>query len=100
MTKAKIHARIRNVAQTFDGDTQKIRGQLVLDLKTLAEMAHDQATKIKERGRPTKEHRKWAKLAADITRVIGWMTKDFDTFKIKEELQHLQEVAARLEAER
>ena len=40
-----LSRKIRKIAKKFDGDTQKIRGDLILDLKVLAELAHDQATK-------------------------------------------------------
>lgn len=90
--------RIKKIIKRFDGDTQKIRGELILDLKVLAELAHDQATKIKERGRPTKQHRAWARLAAYISQTINSIAKEYDVVKIKaklEELKRLVEVELR-----
>jgi hypothetical protein len=89
--------RIKKIIKRFDGDTQKIRGELILDLKVLAELAHDQATKIKERGRPTKEHRNWARLAAYISQTINSIAKEYDLMKIKKKLEEIKRMVEKLE---
>lgn len=60
-----VAPKIKKIIKRFDGDTQKIRGDLILDLKLLAELAHDQATKTKKGGRPTKEHAKLGALLVE-----------------------------------
>ena len=90
LLKTAFFQKIRRTAKKFDINTQEIRADLILDLKVLAEMAYEQATKIKERGRPTKEHRKWAQLSAYISRSINIITKEYDTGKIKEKLEELE----------
>ncbi|KPV61974.1 MAG: hypothetical protein AOA66_1480 [Candidatus Bathyarchaeota archaeon BA2] len=37
-----MQRRITKIAKKFDDDTQRIRGQLILDLKALAEIAYEQ----------------------------------------------------------
>jgi hypothetical protein len=90
LLKTVLFQKIRRTAKKFDFNTQEIRTGLILDLKVLAEMAHDQATKIKERGRPTKEHQKWAHLAAYISRSISIIGREYDAVKIKEKLDELE----------
>ena len=95
-----LKKRIAKVAEKFDGNTQRVRGQLILDLKALAELAHDQATKTKERGKPTKKHQKWAQLATCISRAIGFVAKEYDAAKIREQLDELTRMAAELERQK
>ena len=95
-----LKARIVKIADKFDGNTQKIRGQMILDLKTIAEMAYDQATKIKKGSRPTKEQQKWARLAAYISNAINRIAREFDDKKILEELERLKKMARDLESEK
>ena len=90
MLKTIFFRKVRRTAKKFDVNTQEIRAGLILDLKALAEMAHDQATKIKERGRPTKEQRKWAHLSGYISRSISIIGREYDTGKIKEKLEELE----------
>jgi hypothetical protein len=90
MLKTVFFQKIRRTAKKFDVNTQEIRAGLILDLKVLAEMAHDQATKIKERGRPTKEHRKWAHLSGYISRSISIIGREYDSVKINEKLKELE----------
>jgi hypothetical protein len=95
-----VAPRIKKIIKRFDGDTQKIRGELILDLKTLAELAHDQATEIKERGRPTKQHRAWARLAAYISQTINSIAKEYDLMRIKEKLEEIKRMVEELERNR
>jgi len=92
-----LSRKIRKITKKFDGDTQRIRGDLILDLKFLAELAHDQATKIKKGGRPTKEHRNWARLAAYISQTINSIAKEYDLMKIKEKLEEIKRMVEKLE---
>jgi hypothetical protein len=88
--KTVFFQKIRRTAKKFDVNTQEIRAGLILDLKALAEMAHDQATKTTQGSKRTKQHQKWAQLAAYISRSINTITKEYDTGKIKEKLEELE----------
>ncbi|TET28465.1 MAG: hypothetical protein E3J73_00875 [Candidatus Bathyarchaeum sp.] len=92
LLKTTFFQKIRRTTKKFNFSTQEIRAELILDLKVLAEMAHEQATKIKERGRPTKQQQKWAHLAAYISRSINIIAKEYDTGKIKEKLEELRKL--------
>jgi len=73
-------------------NTQELRADLILDLKVLAEMAHEQATKTTQGSKRTKQHQKWAHLAAYISRSINMIAKEYDTGKIKEKLEELRKL--------
>jgi len=92
MLKTAFFRKIQRTAKKFDVNTQEIRAELILDLKVLAEMAHNQATKVKERGRPTKQQQKWAQLAAYISKTINIIAKEYDTGKIKDKLEELRKL--------
>jgi len=98
--QSTLKKRIAKIAEKFDGGTQKIRGQLILDLKVIAEMAYGQATKIKKGSRPTKEQQKWAQLAAYISNAINRIAREYDDKKILEELEELKKMAVDIEREK
>jgi hypothetical protein len=90
LLKNSFFQKIRCTANKLDVNTQSLRADLILDLKVLAEMAHEQATKTKRGKKPTREQQKWAKLAAYISRSINIIAKEYDTGKIKEKLEELE----------
>ena len=90
MLKNSFFRKIRRTAKKFTLNTQELRADLILDLKVLAEIAHNQATKTKRGRKPTKQQQKWAKLAAYISRSINIIAKEYDTGKIKEKLEELE----------
>ena len=90
LLKTAFFQKIQRTTKKFNFDTQEIRADLILDLKVLAEMAHEQATKTKQGRKPTKEQQKWAHLAAYISRSINIIAKEYDTGKIKEKLEELE----------
>jgi hypothetical protein len=92
LLKNRFFQKIRRTAKKFNLNTQELRADLILDLKVLAEMAHEQATKTHERRKPTKEQQKWAKLATYISRSINTIAKEYDTGKIKEKLDELRKL--------
>lgn len=92
-----MKARIAKIATKFDGDTQKIRGELILDLKALAEQALDNAA---HKGATPKNKQKWAQLAAYISNTINRIAKEYDDKKILEELEELNKMAMDLEDEK
>jgi hypothetical protein len=90
LLKTAFFQKIRRTTKKLDLNTQELRADLILDLKVLAEMAHEQATKTKRGKKPSKEQQKWAKLAAYISRSINIIAKEYDTGKIKEKLEELE----------
>jgi len=90
LLKNSFFRKIRRTAKKFTLNTQELRADLILDLKVLAEMAHNQATKTKRGKKPTKEQQKWAKLAAYISRSINIIGREYDSGKIKEKLEELE----------
>jgi hypothetical protein len=57
--KRVIQRRIANLSEKFDGDTQKIRAQLIMELKGLQETAVDQVQSV--RGNKTAEQQNWVR---------------------------------------
>jgi hypothetical protein len=93
--KRSLQKRISNLADKFDGDTQRIRAQLILELKTLQETAIEQVQSAT--WRKTQEHQNWAKLAAYISQVINSISKTYDVTQIKNELDQLRKTIGELE---
>jgi hypothetical protein len=90
LLKNSFFQKIRRTTKKLDVNTQTLRADLILDLKVLAEMAQEQATKSKQGRKPTKEQQKWAQLAAYISRSINIIAKEYDTGKIREKLEELE----------
>jgi hypothetical protein len=93
--KRTLQKRISNLAEKFDGDTQRIRAQLILELKSLQETAIEQVQSAT--WRKTKEHQNWARLAAYISQVINSISKTYDVTQIKTELEQLRKTIGELE---
>jgi hypothetical protein len=89
LLKTVFFQKIQRTTKKFNLNTQELRADLILDLKVLAEMAHEQATKTTQGSKRTKQHQKWAHLAAYISRSINMIAKEYDTGKIKEKLEEL-----------
>jgi hypothetical protein len=83
-----LEKRIANLTEKFDGDTQRVRAQLILDLQNLFEMTVKQVQST--RGRKTRAHQQWARLAAYISQVINSISKTYDVTQIKIELEKLR----------
>jgi hypothetical protein len=92
LLKNRFFQKIQRTTKKLSLNTQELRADLILDLKVLAEMAHEQATKTIERRKPTEEQQKWAKLAAYISRSINIIAKEYDTGKIEEKLEELRKL--------
>jgi hypothetical protein len=84
-----LQRRIANITEKFDGDTQRIRSQLILDLQTLSDIANQ---KVNETTNPKqwKERLEWIKMAAYISQVINSISKTYDLIQIKLELDRLR----------
>jgi hypothetical protein len=87
-----MQRRISNLTEKFDGDTQKIRSQLIFELRSLLEIATEQARGTN--GKQTAERQNWVRLAAYISQVINGITKTYDVTQIKDELEELRETIA------
>jgi hypothetical protein len=90
-----LEKRIANLTEKFDGDTQRIRAQLILELKSLQEMAIEQVQSAA--WRKTSEHQNWARLATYISQVINSISKTYDLTQIKTELEQLRKTIGELE---
>ena len=90
-----LQKRISNLTEKFDGDTQRIRAQLIMELKGMQETAVDQVQSTT--GKKTKEHQNWAKLATYISQVINSISKTYDITHIKTELEQLRKTIGELE---
>jgi hypothetical protein len=86
--KRLIQRRISNLAEKFDGDTQRIRSQLIFELRSLLEVAAEQS--LGTGGQKTADRQNWVRLAAYISQVINGITKTYDVTQIKAELEELR----------
>jgi hypothetical protein len=87
-----MQRRISNLTEKFDGDTQRIRSQLIHELRSLLEIATEQARNTN--GKQTAERQNWVRLAAYISQVINGITKTYDVTQIKDELEELRKTIA------
>lgn len=78
----------------FDGDTQKLRGWLILDLKAMNEECQQKA---KDRRLKPKQRQKWTQLMAQISRVLAHVMKEFDAYKLSDLNKEVDSIAKMLE---
>jgi hypothetical protein len=90
-----LEKRIINLTEKFDGDTQRVRAQLILDLRSLLEIATEQA--LATGGKKPAERQNWVRLAAYISQVINSISKTYDITQIKNELEQLRKTIGELE---
>ena len=90
-----LQRRISNLTEKFDGDTQRIRAQLIMELKGLQETAVDQVQSA--RGNKTIEQQNWVRLAAYLSQVINSIGKTYDITQIKDELEELRKTIGELD---
>lgn len=88
-TLKTVQRRIARIANEFNLNTQKIRFELILELKAIEEMAQQKAIDTHPSCVETKQN--WARLAAYISQVINGISKTFDETKIETELAELEE---------
>jgi hypothetical protein len=93
--KRFLQKRITNLTQKFDGDTQVIRSQLILELQSLLEIATEQARSAG--GQKSVERQNWVRLAAYISQVINGISKTYDVTEIKNELEQLRRTVEELD---
>jgi hypothetical protein len=90
-----LQRRISNLTDKFDGDTQHIRAQLIMELKALQETAVDQVQSA--RGNKTIEQQNWVRLAAYLSQVINSIGKTYDIAQIKAELEELRKTVGEMD---
>ncbi len=83
-----LQRRISNLSEKFDVDTQRLRAQLIMELKVLQETAVQQTQSVP--GRKTRDQQNWVRLATYISQVINSITKTYDVTQIKDELEELR----------
>ncbi|MGQ9507682.1 MAG: hypothetical protein ACUVTB_07525 [Candidatus Bathycorpusculaceae bacterium] len=89
-TAKALQARIARIADKLKLDTQKIRFELILELKALAEMAQQKAIDTHPASVETKQN--WARIAAYISQVINSISKTYDEATALEELERLEKM--------
>ncbi len=96
-TAETLQARIARIADKVKLDTQRIRFELILELKALAEMAQQKAIDTHALSVETKQN--WARIAAYISQVINSISKTYDEARVMEELEKLKKMAEELSKE-
>jgi hypothetical protein len=83
-----IQKRLTAIADKYSMDLQNLRGELILQLKALAEMAAQKAIDT----HPAKAELKqgWMRLAAYISQVINGLCKTYEEVKTDEDLKELE----------
>jgi len=85
-----LQARIASISDKVKLDTQRIRFELILELKALAEMAQQKAIDTHALSVETKQN--WARIAAYISQVINSISKTYDEAMVMEELEKLKKM--------
>ncbi|MBS7615222.1 hypothetical protein KEJ18_05780 [Candidatus Bathyarchaeota archaeon] len=97
LSAKSLQARIARIADKTKLDTQRIRFELILELKALAEMAQQKAIDTHALSVETKQN--WARIAAYISQVINSISKTYDEAMIMQELEKLKKTAEELSKE-
>ena len=94
MEKRRVFLRfqIRKLRAKFDGETQAVRGALIAELEVLYRKA------LKKVSKAQKEKNKihWSRVAAYIAKTINLIAREYDSNKILERLQALEEKVSEL----
>jgi len=91
-TAKALQNRVARIADKVKLDTQRIRFELILELKALAEMAQQKAIDTHPLSVETKQN--WARIAAYISQVINSISKTYDEAEALEELEKLEKMIA------
>lgn len=89
-TAKALQTRIARIADKVKLDTQRIRFELILELKALAEMAQQKAIDTHPLSVETKQN--WARIAAYVSQVINSITKTYDEAEIVAKLEELEQM--------
>lgn len=87
--------RIAKVKDRVDLDTQKIRFELILQLKVLAELAQQNAIDTHHACVDTKQN--WVRTAAYTSQVINSISKTFDEVQVDGDLAKLEKMVEEME---
>jgi len=85
-----LQARIASISDKVKLDTQRIKFELILELKALEEMAQQKAIDTNALSVETKQN--WARIAAYISQVINSISKTYDEAMVMEELEKLKKM--------
>ena len=87
-----LGSKIRKLRTKFDGKTQAVRGALIADLEGLhlwalerIKTVHDEKLKVK-----------WSQVVAYIAKTVNIISREYDSNKILERLQALEEKVGEL----
>jgi hypothetical protein len=81
-----VQRRIARISARHDLNTQRVRFELIFELKALAEMAQEKAIDTVQ----PDAKRDWMRAAAYISQVINSISKTYDEASIDTELKQLQ----------
>ena len=81
-----VQRRIARISERHDLNTQRVRFELIFELKALAEMAQEKAIDTVS----PDSKRDWMRAAAYISQVINSISKTYDEASIDTELKQLQ----------
>ena len=94
-TFGRIQRRLCYAADKYNVDMQKIRFELILELKALAEQAQQKAIDTHPAKVETKQN--WSRLAAYISQVINGIGKNYDETKTDTDLKTLENLIKELD---
>jgi hypothetical protein len=97
-TFMRMQRRLCYAADKYNVDMKKIRFELILELKALAEQAQQKAIDTHPAKVETKQN--WSRLAAYISQVINGIGKTYDEAKIEAELQELENLVKEVKQKR
>jgi hypothetical protein len=97
-TFMRMQRRLCSIAEKYNVDMKKIRFELILELKALAEQAQQKA--IDTHPAKVEAKQNWSRLAAYISQVINGIGKTYDEARIEDGLQELEKLAEQMKAKR
>lgn len=86
--KTTFFSKFERTVKKFRVNTQRIRTELILDLKELADFARDRVHDSRIKG--SKQKQRWAQLAAYIARSVNIIAKEYDEKKIAAKLDEIR----------
>ena len=93
-----MQRRLTAIAEKYSLDMQKVRFQLILELKALAETAQQKAIDTHPAKDDVKQN--WIRLTAYIGQVINGIGKTFEEIKVDEDIKKLEELIKECEERR
>ena len=84
--------KIRKLRAEFDGKTQAVRGALIADLEELHQWALERSRAVENE----KLKIQWSQVIAYIAKTINIISREYDSNKILERLQTLEEKVSEL----